>query len=146
MAKEERVKYNYQYDSTARAYELSADPVRIPVPSEPKRQTKIASKSKVDFVFGMQMSMCGIVLFACAILYVHGYSSLRAKQTHLNDLKAEKVTVVNQIKNVEAKMTKQLDLDTIKERAINELGMQKPLAYQIVYIDLPEQSHTTYDE
>ena len=140
MAKEEKTKYRYQYDSVARAYE---QPVSIPVTSEPKRKTKSVARPKIDIAFGVQVTICGAIVFACAILYVHGYSSLRAKQTQLNNLKAEKIAVSNKISTVQAKMTKKLDLDHIRERAANELGMQKPLPHQIVYIDLPDKSYTT---
>lgn len=146
MAKEDRVKYNYQYDSVARAYAQPAEPVRIPAPSEPKRKNKIASRPKLDVAFGVQMSLCGLAIFAVAMLYVHNYSQLRSKQSQLNTLKTEKITLANKITTIESEMTKKMDLDTIRERAINELGMQKPLAYQIVYIDLAEQSYTTYHE
>ncbi len=146
MAKEERVKYSYQYDSVARSYAQPAEPIRIPASGEPKRKSKVASKPKVDIAFGIQMTLCGVALFAASMMYVHSYSGLRSKQSELNTLKTEKVTLANKITTVEAQMTKKMDLDVIKERAINELGMQKPLAYQIVYIDMPEQSYTTYHE
>ena len=146
MAKEERMKYNYQYDSVARAYVQPVEPVRIPVPSEPKRKHKVAPRPKVDIAFGVQMTLCGVALFSAAIMYVHSYSSLRSKQSELNALKKEKITLANQITTIEAQMIKKMDLDKIKEKAINELGMQKPLAYQIVYIDMPEQSYTTYND
>ncbi|MBE6022709.1 MAG: hypothetical protein E7231_05685 [Cellulosilyticum sp.] len=146
MAKEERVKYSYQYDSTARAYAQPAEPIRVPVPQEPKRKSKGALRPKVDVAFGTQMVVCGVVLFACSMIYVHNYSSLRAKQTQLNNLKIEKINVASQITSVEAQMTKKLDLDYIRERAAAELGMQNPLPYQIVYIDLEEKSYTTYNE
>ncbi|MBP3887165.1 MAG: hypothetical protein J6F30_05885 [Cellulosilyticum sp.] len=146
MAKENRVKYNYQYDSVARAYAQPAEPVRVPGPSEPKRKNKIAPRHKLDVAFGVQMSLCGVALFVASMIYVHNYSQLRSKQSQLNTLKTEKITLANKITTIESEMTKKMDLDTIRERAINELGMQKPLAYQIVYIDLPEQSYTTYHE
>ena len=31
-------------------------------------------------------------------------------------------------------------------KATNELGMTKPYAHQIVYIELPEKSYTTYEQ
>ena len=146
MAKEEKTKYGYQYDSMARAYAQPVEPISIPVPGEPKRKTQTAPRPKVDVAFGIQMTICGVVLFTCSMLHVHSYSSLRAKQTELNNLKTEKIAVSNKITSVEAQMTKKLDLDYIRERAVNELGMQNPLPYQIVYIDLPEKSYTTYQE
>ena len=146
MAKEEKTKYSYQYDSVARAYAQPTQPVSIPVTGAPKRKTKSAPRPKIDVAFGVQLTMCGAILFACSMLYVHSYSSLRAKQTELNSLKAEKIEVSNKISTVQAKMTTKLDLEYIRERATNELGMQKPLPYQIIYIDVSDKSYTTYHE
>ena len=144
MAKKETVKYNYQYDSVARNYAQPMEPVRIPVPSEPNQKTKVATKPKVDLAFGMQVLICGGVLLALSLLYVQSYSQLRAKQIELNELKSQKIDIMNQMTQVESQMAKKLDLNQIRERAVNELGMQEPLPYQIVYIDLPKESYTTY--
>ncbi len=144
MAKKERAKYNYQYDSVARNYAQPIEPVRIPVPSNPKQQPKVATKTKGDLAFGFQVSICGIVLFACALLYIQSYSMFRSKQVELNTLKSKKIEIMNEITGVESQMAKKLDLNQIRERAVNELGMQEPLPYQIVYIDLPKESYTTY--
>ena len=147
MAKEEKEKYNsYQYDSVARAYAQPLEPVKIPVTGNPRRKHKAAPAPKVDIAFGVQVTLCGMVLFACSMIYIHSYSSLRARQNELNTLKTQKIAIANQITNVQAQMTKKLDLETIKKRAEKELGMQKPYAYQVVYLDLPEDSYTTYHE
>ena len=63
----------------------------------------------------------------------------------INTLKNEKIAVANTITKVEADITKKLDLDYIRQRATDELGMRKPLAHQIVYIQLPEKSYTSYN-
>ena len=144
MAKKERVKYNYQYDSVARNYAEPIEPVRIPVPSEPKPKTKVATKRQIDLAFGVEVSICGAVLFALALFYVQSYSELRTKQIELNELKSKKIELMNQMTEVESQMAKKLDLNEIRTRAVNELGMQEPLPYQIVYIDLPKESYTTY--
>ncbi len=99
----------------------------------------------MDVAFGLQMTVCGMILFACSILYINGYAMLRTKQDELNTLKNEKIAVANTITKVEADITKKLDLDYIRQRAIDELGMRKPLAHQIVYIQLPEKSYTSYN-
>ena len=145
MAEQDRNKYNYQYDTTARAYVEPLEPLKVPIPSEPKRKTKAIPKKKADVAFGIQMTMCGAILFACSILYINGYAMLRTKQNELNALKNEKIAVANAITKVEADITKKLDLEYIRQRATDELGMRKPLAHQIVYIQLPEKSYTSYN-
>lgn len=145
MAEQDKKKYNYQYDSTARAYIEPLEPLRVPTPSNPKRKVKNFPKKKVDVAFGFQMTVCGVILFACSILYINSYAMLRTKQDALNTLKNEKIAVANSITKVEADITKKLDLDYIRQRATDELGMRKPLAHQIVYIQLPEKSYTSYN-
>ena len=78
-------------------------------------------------------------------MYINSYASLRTKQKELNALKNEKIAVSNAITKVEAEMSQKLDLEYIKQRASKELGMRKPLAHQIVYIQLPEKSYTLYN-
>lgn len=144
MAEQGKKKYNYQYESTARAYMELVEPLKVPTPSAPRRKTKVAPKKKADVAFGVQMAVCGVFLFACSMLYINSYAMLRTKQSELNALKNEKIVVANAITKVEADITKKLDLEYIRQRATDELGMRKPLAHQIVYIQLPEKSYTSY--
>lgn len=144
MAKEFKKGYNYQYDSTARAYE---QPIISPVPStEPLKRPRKAQKKKLDIAFGMQLSFCGIVLFTSAFLYINSYASLRAKQGQLIELKNNMIAVKSAISETQATISEKLNLDYIRERAANELGMREPLPHQIVYIELPEESYTSYEK
>lgn len=144
MADELNKGYNYQYDSTARAYE---QPVIVPVPiTEPLRRSRKASKKNIDINFGMQLSICGAVLFTSAFLYINSYASLRAKQDQLIDLKNDIIVLKSTISETQAKISEMLNLDYIRERAASELGMREPLPHQIVYIELPEESYTSYDK
>ena len=143
MADEVKKRYNYQYDSTARAYE---QPMVKPVPiTEPLRRPRKATKKKLDVTFGMQLSICGVVLFTSAFLYINSYASLRAKQDQLIDLKNNMIALKSSISETQAKISETLNLDYIRERAASELGMREPLPHQIVYIELPEESYTSYD-
>ena len=147
MAKEERKYYSYQYDSTAKAYTERIEPVRVPTPttiSQPKPAA--LPRKKVDIAFGLQVSICGLAIFACSLLYVHHYAALRIKQTELKNLKNEKIMVMNNITEMQAKIDEKLDLSVVEERAEKELGMTKPGAHQMVYIELPKKSYTSYNQ
>ena len=146
MAKEERKYYDYQYDSTAKAYTEKIEPLRVPSPIEPAKKTRTVTRRKVDTAFGLQVSLCGIAIFASSLLYVHHYADLRMTQRQLQNLKNEKITVTNNITEMQAKIDEKLDLSVIEERASHEFGMTKPSAHQIVYIELPERSYTSYDQ
>ena len=147
MAKEERKYYGYQYDSTAKAYTERIEPVRVPTPttiSQPKPAA--LPRRKVDIAFGLQVTFCGLAIFVCSLLYVHHYAALRITQMELKDLKDEKIMVMNNITEMQAKIDEKLDLSVVEERAEKELGMTKPGAHQIVYIELPKKSYTSYGQ
>lgn len=145
MAKQAKTKYNYQYDSTAKAYREPIEPLKVPAPASPKQRPTSKSKRKVDIAFGVQISVCVLILFVSSFMYINSYASLRTKQYELNQLKNEKIAVTNEITKIKAEMSKKLDLEYIRQRAVSELGMREPLAHQIVYIQLPEKSYTTYN-
>ena len=116
-----------------------------------KSGLKVVSASGEAFLrgslaFGIQMAICGAVLFSCSMFYIGNYAQLRINQTELKTLKDEKIMVTNAITELQAKMHEELDLSKIEAKATNELGMTKPYAHQIVYIELPEKSYTTYEQ
>lgn len=145
MARDIKTKQTYQFGSVAE--KIYTKPESIPVPSKShSNKTKKALQQKVDRMLGIQLGICGFIIFIGALGQVHSHYALSAKQTMLNNLKSEKVALSNQITKMEAEITKKMDLKMIKEKATEELGMQSPLAYQIVYIDLANESETSYQE
>ncbi len=144
MAGNTRGGYNYQYDSSARAY--ASEPLRQPLPTkEPNKKGKIKTRRKLDKALVMQLSVCGITIFASSFIYINSYATLRASQNDLIKLKNVMVEVKSDINEVEAKIASQLNLNNISERAQNELGMKEPLPHQIVYFELKEESYTSYE-
>lgn len=144
MAKAERKYQKYQYDSTARAYRQRVEPLGAPTPSIPVRRPKQGTRKKIDINFGIQLTICGLVVFVCAFLYIHHYAGLRVKQVKLGELKNEKLMITNQITKLQSQINQSLDLATIEKRATEELNMTKPTPQQIVYIKLSEESYTDY--
>ena len=85
------------------------------------------------------------ILFS-AFLYINSYASLRGKQNELIVLKNNMIAVKSAISEIQAKISEKLNLDYIRERAANELGMREPLPHQIVYFELSDESYTSYDK
>ena len=56
------------------------------------------------------------------------------------------IAVKSAISETQATISEKLNLDYIRERAANELSMREPLPHQIVYIELPEESYTSYEK
>ncbi len=144
MADNTSKKYNYQYDSSARAY--AAEPLRQPLPTkEPDKKGKTNTRKKIDRTLVTQLTLCGITIFASSFIYIHSYASLRTSQNELIKLKNGIIQIKSDINEVEAQIASQLNLDNISERAKNELGMKEPLPHQIIYFELPEESYTSYE-
>jgi cell division protein FtsB len=132
----------YQYGSEAEAYYQA-----IPKPNiEPNHRPAVEPRKKPDVVFGFQLSLCGMMAFICAFVYIYMYSSLVTKQDELQTLKGEIRELKSAMSFTESKISENLNLDYIRNRASRELGMREPLPHQIVYIELPKQSYTVYDK
>ena len=144
MAKNTNRGYGYQYDSSARNY--AVEPLRKPLPQkQPTKEEKIQTRKKIDKIFSMQISLCGITIFASAFIYVNSYATLRNSQNQLIELKSGIVQTKSDISELEARIAAELNLSNISERAQKELGMQEPLPHQIIYFELPEESYTSYE-
>jgi len=142
MAQNTQRKYTYQYGSEAEAYYQA-----LPKPNiEPKYRPKTEPRKKLDIVFGSQLCLCGLMAFMCAFVYIHMYSALVTKQGQLQMVKSEIRELKSTVSFTEAKISENLNLDYIRDRASKELGMREPAPHQIVYIQLPIQSYTIYDK
>lgn len=134
--------YNYQYGTEAENFYQT-----IPNPQvSPKHRPLTHPKKKLDIIFGMQLSLCGITIFLCSLVYVHGYAQFITKQAQLKNIKTDIRTIKSSISLTESQISEKLNLDVIRDRASQELGMSEPLPHQIVYIQLPQTSYTIYDQ
>lgn len=85
----------------------------------------------------------GVVVFVTCLCYINQFVMLAQKQRELIKVSAESRDLTSKISSLQAKMTSKYDLDTIQAKAI-EMGYVVPAPYQIVYIDIPQTSYTTY--
>ena len=67
---------------------------------------------------------------------------LKNQEVQIREKKDELATLKSQNAILEAELAEQIDLEYIKQEAINRLGMAEPQPYQIVYIDVPKDSYT----
>lgn len=89
---------------------------------------------KVFMLFGVVFVGCMMIMSAHALIV----KERMTLQTHRDELAAIK----NENAILSADISQQLDLEKIKEKAINDLGMSEPQEYQKVYIEVPKQSYT----
>ncbi|MCC8097290.1 MAG: hypothetical protein LIO44_01760 [Eubacterium sp.] len=129
----------YNYGSTARAYTALPDKTKNSGNEEPAETIRVDEYGLVHraALIGIMVLMAVLAItFLC--LYGYNYqlsSDISSLQSELNELKEDNYYLENEFEN-------NLNLDYIKDIAINKLGMQKPSSYQIKYINVPKQSYT----
>ncbi len=85
-----------------------------------------------------------IILFLSSFFYTHLTSLFTQKQSELTALNMQLQNIKSAVNTVRSEIAIELDLDQIEQIAIEQLGMQKPLPNQIVYLEIPEEGYTTY--
>ena len=121
----------YTYGNVA--YELQPD--YAPYYEDDKKQQEAkeairqaAAERRENRVHAAHVCMVMLLIFA-------GCIAIREKKDELATLKSQNAIL-------EAELAEQIDLEYIKQEAINRLGMAEPQPYQIVYIDVPKDSYT----
>lgn len=132
----------YQYGSAARNY-YTAPP--LPQREDEKRPKAVPQKAN-DFAFVFKLFLCAAVLFSSIFVYVSMYASLNMKQSELKQLKNEIREAKSSVNEIKSVIATKLNLEHIQEVASTQLHMREPLPHQVVYIDLPENSYTVYQE
>ncbi len=67
-------------------------------------------------------------------------------QMELDDLHQQVQLTKSKVNAVQSSITVNLDLDYIEQQAIEHLNMIKPLPHQVIYIEVPKESYTTYGD
>ncbi|MBQ8588027.1 MAG: hypothetical protein IJ454_01410 [Clostridia bacterium] len=82
-----------------------------------------------------------IVFLACSALIYVNVMVLRAS-TKIDNLEKELALAVDQNKQKEIEINKNLDMKVIEKKAVEKLGMQKPDNSQIVYINVKKSEYS----
>ena len=146
MAVPEMNRYNYQYGTEAPQY-----PYQVPTPEqspsfEPLRRPQTQPKTKIDVFYTIKMALCGSILFASALSFVHLTSELSERQRELRQVTTQVRETQSMINSVQAIIASHLDLESIQTIAQEQLGMAEPLPHQVVYLELPQESYTIYND
>ncbi len=146
MAIEDSSKYGYQYGAAAPQYPYDIpQPTRQPEYEPLKRPTKRV-KTRVDKVYVAKMSMCCASVFVAALAFVGLTAQLAKQQQYLTRLTKDIREVQSAINSTKAVIAAGVDLETVQKVAKESLGMAEPLAHQVVYLELPQESYTSYHE
>ena len=100
--------------------------------AESQENSRIFRKTAITIV----LLFMGCIAFMWMNVLVHNAEvSLRRQKSELENLRAANAIL-------EAELTEQLDMDYIRQEAMERLGMSEPQSYQVVHIDVPKQSYT----
>lgn len=141
---------NYgRYNRGSEAYDLD---IKKAIEIEEKRQLDLARKHKqqvrerreriVNIRHTIRLLFAVGVVFVGCVLTITAVSSVAQMRYKITELKEDLSVIQNENIVLASEISDTINLDYIEDRAINELGMSKPQAYQIRTISVPEQSYT----
>lgn len=111
--------------------------VQLSPAKQPKRKRRINSNIIVSIV-------CGAAVFLSSFAYIDLNATLIQEQHDLRAINVAWQQQQSKLNELTSELAKSYNLDIIEDKAINELSMHKPMAHQIVYIDIKEESFVTY--
>ncbi len=149
-----RRNYNYKtpYNTSSVAYDLQTESEQrhedfVRRNRQKKiRQKRLKKEEKKYFItvaihrFKLIFSIF-IVVFGSFIFINSGAQITR--QTRNNRILNEKIIALqNENTALKAEISDKIDMDYIREEAVNRLHMSEPQDYQVAYIEVPKQSYT----
>lgn len=145
MANKPGSQHRYQYGSEA--YKYNSVPYQIPQDvQQPLTRKHIKQKNRENLAFNLKMGICGLILFGAAISFVYVSAQLSIKQNELKIINTQLRDTKSAINSIQSTIASTLNLEYIQYMASTQLNMSEPLPHQVVYIELPKESHTVYNE
>lgn len=135
----------YTYGSVAHELQPDYTPYHIREEEEERRKAaaRIAkAEAREEKVSSAKMILVAVSLFLGCLAFMGMHVVVANEEVSLRRQKSQLADMRSANAILEAELTEQLDMDYIKQEAIERLGMAEPQGYQIVYIDVPKQSYT----
>ncbi|MGL4362493.1 MAG: hypothetical protein ACRCSG_04365 [Cellulosilyticaceae bacterium] len=137
---------SYQFGTEAPKYPIN-EPYSVPRPDDKPLKRPVAKpKYNPDYLYIIKMSVCGFVIFASSWSFITRTSNLSEKQRTLKNITTRIRETQSEIYNVQAIISANLDLESIQNIAQTQLNMAEPLPHQVVYLELPQESYTVYND
>ncbi len=133
------------YSNTSTAYEIPMTyPERVKTPVSRPAQKPETNAKKGKRLTASQVGiikMCGILLFAFALCctVVYRYAVILECNQEIKELEKMCETIMAENQAMQGRIDRSLEVGEIERVAREELGMMKPEAYQIFYIDMDMQ-------
>lgn len=146
MANKPGNRYRYQYGSEAYKYNIQAYPASHEEQEQTLSRKHIQKQKKENLLFNIKMGICGVVLFGAAISFVYISAQLSIKQNELKTINTQLRDTKSAINSIQSTIASTLNLEYIQYMASTQLNMSEPLPHQVVYIELPKENYTVYNE
>ena len=137
---------NYNYSSSAYAYEPAPLPQERVFEEERLERLKreramLEGEKRKATAHKLKLTVAVGVVFAGCFVMMNSYAAVTEQRVLNNKMKDELVALKSENAALQADITDSVDLQYIKNEAINRLGMTEPQPYQVIYIDVPKQSY-----
>ncbi len=138
-----RNRYNsYNHGSTAFKLDTVQPQETPPQIQQPK--VELAPSPKPNYKVAVTSGVCLGTSLVTIFSFLGLQTNFMMKQIELQSLNTQLQNTKSTINTVQSNITSNLNLDYIESIAQEELGMISPMPHQIVYLDIQNESYTTY--
>ncbi len=110
--------------------------------SEENRKKRVSQRRKESVSMCRFLIVTVIAVFCIASALVYANVMMIRASTETEKLKDKLALITEQNKQTEMKINQKLDMKVVEEKAISELGMQRPDNSQIVYVNVKQDTYT----
>lgn len=137
---------------TQRQYEYGTSPRKIDdyavrkKANTKKQQKKIKVNKQAVFMHKVKLVAGVAIFFAVMFTISYRYSLIDRKFKDIQGLKKEYIALQTANDQIELGLKSEIDLTSIERHAKDKLGMQKPIASQIKYVDIQKEDKVELNE
>ncbi len=156
----EKRNISYMYGNAAPKLEPKSVPSRKPQiqpvrPESDEQERRRQLKERRNLVRAKRMSalhfvlmlMATAMIFAMCAIYIQLQSELNSKMKQVASLETDLIALRTDNDIMEKRIETSIDLDEIKDRAMNELGMVYPSKDQVIYYQIDQTDYMEqYDD
>jgi cell division protein FtsB len=129
-------------------YDIEGTSVRKPEPAYGNQDGEIAVLREIRLrrqskMIKFRLVVLSIIFFSICVTVAYRYALITEQAFTINSLNKQHDELANQNVKIEADITKNLDLNKIRQLAETTLAMQKPAKNQIVYVPVPKNDYAT---
>ena len=126
--------------SAVRKYQ-TYEAMPLPVPAKKKKIVRKPNQRKLQILRRQRLFKIGVVAFCffMAFIVVSGHASIAQTNRKIAAVNKQVSDIRKENQQTQAQLEYNLDLKNIEEYAKNQLGMNRPLNYQIVRLNMNKQ-------